>query len=179
VVFDQLPFHFFVGKSPVTADEVKEAADGFFGFCDGGGEEFVVVADVFEKFPVDDEAFAVFSDEQGVAEFDFGSAFPTYDYVRTWFVVAEDFVFGGEAASADDAFVGLLFENGEEGEGLVDPVNDELGLGGAEVGAAFAEVFQKVAVFAGVTGNTVGEVFEQAEDFFALFFTINSSAGIA
>ena len=38
--FDELAFHFFVGKSTVGADEFKEATDGFFGFCDGGEEHF-------------------------------------------------------------------------------------------------------------------------------------------
>ncbi|MFT6383106.1 MAG: hypothetical protein ACJAXZ_004611 [Akkermansiaceae bacterium] len=62
---DELLFHFFVGKSTVAADEFKEATDRFFGFCDGGREHFVVVSDVFEKFPVSDEAFAVFPDQLG------------------------------------------------------------------------------------------------------------------
>lgn len=115
--FDQPVFHLFVAKSTVATDEVKDAADGVFGFFDGSGEQFVVVVDVFEKFAVDDESFAILADEQGVAEFDFGSAFPAYDYLRSWFLVAR------EAASPDDAFVGLFFKGGGGGRGCAVVVN--------------------------------------------------------
>lgn len=176
--FLKVGFHFFVRKSTVTADQFNKAADSLLGFLDGGGESFVIVTDVFEEFPIGDETFAIFSDEQGIAEFNFGFTFTPYDNLSIWLVVAEDFVFGGETTSADDALMGLLFKDGEEFEGVLDPVDDELGLSGAEVSVALAPGFQKIAVFAGVTGDPIGEVFEQSEDFLTLLLTINFATGI-
>jgi hypothetical protein len=57
---------------------------------------------------IDDDAFAGFTKPELVAELDLGSGFTALDDVDLVVVEAEDLVFVGDPASADDAFMGLF-----------------------------------------------------------------------
>jgi len=153
--------------------------DGFFGGFERSCQKLGVGADAFKKFPVDDESVLIFSKEQRVAVFHFGSAFSSYEDFRTWFVDAENFVLVGDATFANDAFVGLLDGLGEEVEDVIDALDDGGGLAGAEVGFESPMFFKKVAVRAGVAGHAAGKFLKVPCDFFALGFAVFAAPGVA
>ena len=179
VVFGEASLHLLIAKSTVRDDFLKLCPDGFFGGFESAQEKFGVGADVFKKFPMDDEPITVFSKEQRVAVFNFGPAFSPYDNLRTCFIDAKDFLLVGNAAFSDDALVSLLDGLREEGEDVIDPTDDLPGLAGAERGFWSAMLFQQVTVGAGVAPHAPGEVFHLTQDFLAQGFTILATAGVA
>lgn len=114
VIFGQTVLHFLITKSPIRNHFLKFCSDGFFGGFQCIQQKFGVGTDFFKEFPVNNESVSVFSKEQRVPVFNFGSAFASYEDFRTCLVDAEDFFRIGNAAFTDDAFVGLLDGLGEE-----------------------------------------------------------------
>ena len=179
VVFGEASLHLLIAKSTVRDDFLKLCPDGLFGGFESAQEKFGVGADIFKKFPMDDEPITVFSKEQRVAVFNFGPAFSPYDNLRTCFIDAKDFLLVGNAAFSDDALVSLLDGLREEGEDVIDPTDDLPGLAGAERGFWSAMLFQQVTVGAGVAPHAPGEAFHLTQDFLAQGFTILATAGVA
>lgn len=179
IVFGEASLHFLITKSTVRDNFLKLLPDGFFGGFQRAQEKLGVGADVFKKFPVDDEPVTIFSKEQGIAVFHFGPTFPSYEDFRTCFIDAEDFLVVGDSAFSDNAFVGLFDCLREQGEDVIDATDDFPGLPDAEGGFLSAMPIQQVAVGAGVATHAPGEVFHFAQDLFALGFAILATAGVA
>lgn len=178
-LFGELPLHLFITKPPVGDHFLKLGSDCFLGRSQRIHEELGVGADIFKKIPMNDEPVDVFSEQQGVSIFHFGSALSSYEDFRTCLVDAEDLVLIGDATLTDDAFVGLLDRLGEQRQDVIDATDDQSRLTGAEVGFEGPISEKKIAMGAGVTRRALGEEFEFTGHFLALGLAVFAPAGVA
>lgn len=178
-LFGEFSLHLFITKPSVSDHFLKLGPDCFFGCSQRTHEELGVGANIFKEFPVNDESIAIFSEQQRVAVFHFGSAFSSYEDFRACLIDAEDLVLIGDATLANDAFVGLLDRLGKQSQDVIDATDDQGRLTGAEVGFENSISDKKVAVGAGVTRHALGKVFELTGYFLALGLAVFAPAGVA
>ncbi|MDF1712636.1 MAG: hypothetical protein P1U90_10390 [Akkermansiaceae bacterium] len=178
VALGQAQLHLLITKSAVRDDFTKLSPDVFLSGFQRAKKKPGVGADVFKKRPMDDEPIAVFSEEQWVAVFNFGPAFPSYENFRTGFIDTENLLLVGDAAFSDDALMGVFDCLQEEGQNVIDATDDLSGLSDAEGRFCGAMFYQQITAGEGVATHAPGEVFHFAQDFLALGFAVLATAGI-
>lgn len=116
---------FFVGFAvdAAVAPGVFEGEVLFFNeSLKGGFDLFWVAGFFFFEEVVDNESFTGFAEPEVVPEFNFSTAFSSFDDLDITVVEAEDLFLIGKFAPADHPFVGLFDGGGELIEDTLDPV---------------------------------------------------------
>lgn len=150
------------GGLTVVFDNARKA--GFYKFA-VGGRLFL------NEFPVDDKSVGLLREIESVSEFRFSIGFAAYEDVDVGVIEAEDFIGIGDAAFADDPFMGLMNGLRQLIEDELDAVEYHLSFELAPVGFAPA-FFEHRLVVPGMAFNGLHEALHAAEYLFAHLLSV-------
>lgn len=116
----------FAGQTAISPDVAIDQLRGVNETFNGRFDQHSVARVALIGRVIDDDSFAGFAEPGFVAELDLRTGFASLDDVAPVVLEAEDLVSLGDAALADDAFMGLFDGGGKLVQDMLDAPDDEV-----------------------------------------------------